>query len=174
MHAIGQADDRALGEAYRRHAGAIRSFARRLSHDASVADEVVQEVFLRLWHRADRFDAARGSLRAYLLAQAHGRTLDVVRADQSRRRREARDAPPAAGAVDDVAREVVRRDVADQVHEALATLPPDERVAVELAYLGGHPYRTVAAMLGEPEGTVKSRIRSGLSRLRVALREARG
>ena len=140
--------------------------------DPTLADDVVQEVFVRLWTRADRFDGERGSLRSYLLAQTHGRSLDLVRAEASRRRREereARDARGSRGPSDDVEQQVVQRSVADEVQAALATLPESERAAVELAYLGGLPYREVATRLGIPEGTAKSRIRAGLSHLRQAL-----
>jgi RNA polymerase sigma-70 factor (ECF subfamily) len=173
VRAIGQADDGALAEAYRRHADPMRALARRLSRDQGISDEVVQEVFVRLWDRADRFDPTRGSLRSYLLAQTHGRALDAIRSESARRRREARDARLEQPRGDDVEREVIGRSVSEQVRAAMAALPEDERVALELAYFGGHPYRVVAERLGEPEGTVKSRIRSGLSRLRVALRETR-
>ncbi len=166
---IAASDEAALSEAYRRHSGASRSLALRLVRDRSLADEVVQEVFTRLWIRADQFDGDRGSLRSYLLAQTHGRSLDIVRSESSRRRREARDAFQARTQHDDVEREVIRNSVVDDVRAALATLPENERQPVELAYLGGLPYREVAVRLGIPEGTAKSRIRSGLSRLRTAM-----
>lgn len=131
---------------------------------------MVQEVFVRLWTRAEQFDPGRGSLRSYLLAQTHGRSLDVVRSETSRRRREERAAWLVRESVD-VEREVIESSVADEVRRALAALPENERAPVELAYLGGKPYREVAIQLGIPEGTAKSRIRSGLSRLRRALEE---
>ena len=168
--AIAHADEQALGEAYRRHAAASHSLALRLVRDQSLADDVVQEVFVRLWTRADRFDTSRGTLRAYLLAQTHGRSLDLLRSETSRRRREERDARLAAPPVD-VEHEAIANSVADEVRRALAVLPEDERAPVELAYFGGLPYREVAARLGLPEGTAKSRIRSGLTRLRRMLAE---
>jgi RNA polymerase sigma-70 factor (ECF subfamily) len=140
--------------------------------DQSLADEVVQEVFVRLWTRADRFDGARGSLRSYLLAQTHGRSLDLLRSEIARRKREERDALQAREPRPDVEGEAIANTVAEEVRRALASLPPDEREPVELAYLGGLSYREVAAQLGIPEGTAKSRIRSGLSRLRGALAAA--
>ena len=133
---------------------------------------MVQEVFVRLWTRADQFDPGRGSLRSYLLAQTHGRSIDVVRSEASRRRREERDAWLVRESRVDVEREVIETSVADEVRRALAALPENERVPVELAYLGGKPYREVAIQLGIPEGTAKSRIRSGLSRLRRVLEES--
>jgi RNA polymerase sigma-70 factor (ECF subfamily) len=172
VDAIRRSDEAALAEAYHRHADASRALARRLAREPALAEEVVQEVFVRLWNQADRYEASRGSLRSYLLAHTHGRALDVVRSETARRRREEREAQLKTEPRYDLEREVVERTTATQVREALATLPEAERKAVELAYFGDHPYREVAEMLGEPEGTVKSRIRSGLSRLRTAMRES--
>jgi RNA polymerase sigma-70 factor (ECF subfamily) len=170
--AIGRWRQDALAEAYRRHAGSVFALARRLLVDQGMAEEVVQEVFLRLWNQPDRFDPERGTLRAFLLAQTHGRSVDLLRAETSRRRREERDARQTAEAGYDIEREVMDLSVADQVKEVMAVLPVDERRAIELAYFGGHTYRQVAVMLEQPEGTVKSRIRSGLRRMRDQLMEA--
>ena len=159
----------ALAEAYRRHAGAVFALARRLLVDATLAEEVVQEVFLRLWDRPDRYDPERGSLRSYLLAQTHGRSVDLLRSEVSRRRREERDHRRTAESGYDLEREVVDLALGEKVQEALDTLPAGERAAIALAYFGGHTYREVAELLGQPEGTVKSRIRSGLQRLRSEL-----
>jgi len=167
--AIGRWREDALAEAYRRHAGAAFALACRLLNDRTVAEEILQEVFLRLWNRPERFDAERGSLRSFLLAQTHGRSVDMLRSDTSRRRREERDARESPAVSDDIEREVIDLTVAEQVKEAVAALPEGERQAVELAYFGGHTYREVAVLLGAPEGTVKSRIRSGLRRMRTEL-----
>lgn len=165
--AIAHGDDAAMAEILRRHRPPILAFARRLAGDAR-AEDVCQDVFLRLWQRPDRFDPQRGALRAFLLALTHGRALDVTRSDTARQRREGRDAAAARPSADPETT-VVARSVATDLHAALAALPDVERRPVELAYFGGHSYRTVATMLGEPEGTVKSRIRSGLTRLRREL-----
>ncbi len=126
-------------------------------------------MFVRLWEHSDRFDPQRGALRAFLLAMTHGRALDVVRSDVARQRREERDVVPVNTSGHDASEQVVARTVADAVRNALSLIPESERRAVELAYFGGHSYRTVASLLDEPEGTVKSRIRSGLARLRTVL-----
>ncbi|HEV3226869.1 MAG TPA: sigma-70 family RNA polymerase sigma factor [Acidimicrobiales bacterium] len=162
----------ALAEAYRRHGGAVFGLARRLLNDTAIAEELVQEVFLRLWNQPEKFDPARGSLRAYLLAHCHGRSVDVLRSDTSRRRREERDALRTAEAGYDLEHEVWDLTVAEQVRDAVQQLPKGERDAIELAYFGGHTYREVARLLEEPEGTVKSRIRSGLRRMRDVLVDA--
>jgi RNA polymerase sigma-70 factor (ECF subfamily) len=170
--AIGRWRQEALAEAYRRHAGAAFALARRLLVDRSLAEEVLQEVFLRLWNHPERFDPDRGSLRSYLLAQTHGRSVDLLRSETSRRRREEREARETAEHGVDIEREVIDLSVADQVKSVVAGLPTDERRAIELAYFGGHTYRQVAVLLEQPEGTVKSRIRSGLQRMRTSLAEA--
>jgi RNA polymerase sigma-70 factor (ECF subfamily) len=162
----------ALAEAYRRHAGAVFGLAKRLLADQARAEEIVQEVFLRLWNEPDRFDPDRGTLRSYLLAHTHGRSVDVVRSDTSRRAREERDAAMAADGGYDVAHEVWDLALAGHVRQAMASLQPGERAAIELAYFGGRTYKEVAEVLGEPEGTVKSRIRTGLRRLRGELVDA--
>jgi RNA polymerase sigma-70 factor (ECF subfamily) len=170
--AIGRWRQDALAEAYRRHAGAVFALARRLLQEAGAAEEIVQEVFLRLWNSPDKFDPERGSLRSYLLAQTHGRAVDTLRSDASRRRREERDVRQTAESGYDLEHEVWDLAVSERVKDAVHTLPADERRAIELAYFGGHTYREVAVMLDAPEGTVKSRIRSGLRRMRAELAEA--
>jgi RNA polymerase sigma-70 factor (ECF subfamily) len=167
--AISRYRQEALAEAYRRHAGAVYALSKRLLADATLAEEVVQEVLLRLWNAPDRFDPERGTLRSYLLAQAHGRSVDLLRSEVSRRRREERDARRTAESGYDLEREVVDLAVGEKVQAAIAQLPEGERVAIALAYFGGHTYREVAEMLDQPEGTVKSRIRAGLQRLRTEL-----
>jgi RNA polymerase sigma-70 factor (ECF subfamily) len=170
--AIGRWRQDALAEAYRRHAGAVFGLARRVLGDRALAEEVVQEVFLRLWDHPDRFDAERGSLRSFLLAHCHGRSVDVIRSETSRRAREDREHLQQAEAGYDLEHEVWDIVVADHVREALDEIPEGERRAIELAYFGGHTYREVAAMLQEPEGTVKTRIRTGLRRLRAGLSDS--
>ena len=167
--AIGRWREDALAEVYRRHGGAVYSLARRVLGDDGRAEEVVQEVFLRLWRQPERFDAGRGSLRSFLLANAHGRAVDQLRADLSRRRREEQDARKTANAGYDIDREVWDLTLAEQVKAALGELPDEEKRAIELAYFGGHTYREVAALLAQPEGTVKTRIRNGLRRLHRSL-----
>ena len=166
---ISRYQEQALAEAYRRHAGAVFGLARRLLANPTMAEEIVQEVFLRLWNQPEKFDPERGALRSYLLAQCHGRSVDLLRSESSRRNREERDALRAAEAGYDLEHEVLDITVAERVKDAMGNLAEVERRAIELAYLGGHTYREVASILGQPEGTVKSRIRSGLKKMRVDL-----
>jgi RNA polymerase sigma-70 factor, ECF subfamily len=169
---IARYNEVALAEAYRRHGGSVFGLAKRVLQNAAEAEDVTQEVFLRLWNQPDRFDPARGSLRSFLLAQAHGRAVDAVRSWSSRRAREARDAMRTAEASYDMQHEVWDLAVADQVAQAMGQLPEGERRAIELAYFDGRTYREVAQMLDQPEGTVKSRIRNGMRRLRAVLADA--
>jgi len=112
--AIGRFRDDALAEAYRRHGGAVFALARRVTGDSGDAEDVTQEVFLRLWNQPDRFDADRGSMRSFLLAQSHGKAVDLVRSRTARARREERDARATASAGYDLEHEVWDLAVADQ------------------------------------------------------------
>ena len=170
--AIARYHQEALAEVYRRHAGAVLALARRVTGDGAEAEDVAQEVFVRLWDRPDRFDPSRGTLRTFLLTQAHSRAVDVLRSRSARVRREERTARMTATAGYDVDREIWDLALADQVERAMEALPEEERAAIEMAYFQGHTYREVANLLAEPEGTVKSRIRKGLHRMRQSLADS--
>ncbi|MHB8328523.1 MAG: RNA polymerase sigma factor [Acidimicrobiales bacterium] len=169
MVAIGRWQEPALAEVYRRHGGAVHTLAQRVTGSSSLADEVTQEVFLDIWKRPDQFDAGRGTLRTLLLTKTHGRAVDLVRSEVARKTREERSAMETALGGYDLDRYAWDLAIADQVRVAVGTLPDEERKLIEMAYFDGRTYREVASVLGEPEGTVKSRIRSGLRRLRTAL-----
>lgn len=171
---VARADDQALAELYRRHGRSVYGLARRLLGDGTEAEDVTQEVFVHLWEHPERFDPARGSLRTYLLTRTHSRAVDAVRSRAARLRREERDARSAPVALADVEREAWDLLLAERMSKAVAALPTSERAAIELAYFDGHTYREVAALLSEPEGTVKSRIRKGLQRLRTVLDKVEG
>ena len=155
----------AFAEAYRRHGGPVFGLAKRLIRDTDLAQEIVQEVMLRLWNNPEKFDHTRGSLRSYLLSHTHGRSVDLIRSESARRIREERDAKLAVQAGLSLEEEVWEMALADHVRTALSELDEGERKAIELAYFGGYTYREVAKLLDTPEGTIKSRIRSGLQRL---------
>ena len=166
--AIGRWHEQALAEVYRRHGGAVHGLARRMLSSVASADDVTQDVFVKLWNRPEYFDPHRGSLRNFLLSVAHRLVVDQLRANTARIAREERSAAQVAASDYDIELQVWDLHLDARVREAVGCLPDRERHAIELAYFGGHTYREVAAMLGEPEGTVKGRIRSGLSHLRQA------
>ena len=120
------------------------------------------------WNAPDRFDPDRGSLRTFLLTLAHRRAIDIVRSEQARFNREEKVRDDVAPSIDE---EVWSRTVSQEVREAVAALSEGEREAISLAYFGGLTYVEVAERLGLPEGTVKSRIRSGMKRLGTMLAE---
>lgn len=168
--AVARRDQVALAELYRRHGGSLFCAALRVLSVRPLAEEAVQDVFIRLWQNPERFDPTRGSLRSFLLAQCHSRAVDIVRSESARRRREDGEANalrPHYVLEDDVLDYVAGQ----KLREAVATLSEREQEAISLAYFGGHSYVDVASLLGVPEGTVKSRIRSGLTRLRCAVME---
>ncbi len=166
-------DQAAFAAIYRLHGDACFALSRRVLSERSLAEEVVQEVFVKLWNSPERYDAQRGSLRSFLLAQIHGRSVDVLRSERSRKAREERDARKVSvSAIDDLEYEVIDLAQAEAVRSALSELSNGERQAIELAYFGGHSYRDVAVLLEQAEGTVKSRIRTGLLRLRASMIDA--
>jgi RNA polymerase sigma-70 factor, ECF subfamily len=156
----------ALAEVYRRHGGAVYGLARKVLNNQAEAEDVAQEVFLRLWNQPERFDPSRGNLRSFLLTQSHARAVDTIRSLTSARRREIADAASTAGGRYDVHREAWDVMVSEEVLRALRGLPEEERRAIELAYFEGHTYVQVAQILDVPEGTIKGRIRNGMRRMR--------
>src|ERR1700722_3031715 len=121
--AVARYSEVALAEAYRRHGGAVYGLARRVLNSTAEAEDVTQEVFLRLWNQPDRFDPGRGSLRSFLLAQSHARSVDAIRSLNSRRSREAKEARRTANADYDMQHEIWDIALADQVSRALGKLP---------------------------------------------------
>ncbi|MDQ6613878.1 MAG: sigma-70 family RNA polymerase sigma factor [Actinomycetota bacterium] len=162
-------DTAALDEVFDRHATQVALTVRKVAGGYYI-DDVVQDVFMALWRAPERFHPERGSLATYLAVSARGRTLDRVRSDGAwhRRHREHGFEPALGGEVADA---VMASVTAAELQIALRSVPMNERVAIELAFFGGDSYRQVAAKLGVPEGTIKGRIRAGLRRLEVVLRE---
>ena len=142
----------------------------RVLVDRSQSEEVLQEVFLEIWQSAGRFAPNKGQGRSWVLTIAHRRAVDRVRSAQASTDRDVR-----AGfrdmdvAHDGVAEEVELRIEGQRVSEALATLPDPQREAITLAYFGGYSQSEIAALVGAPLGTIKTRMRDGLSRLRVEM-----
>jgi RNA polymerase sigma-70 factor (ECF subfamily) len=169
VHGVTERDEAALAEIYRRHGGQVFGLAKRIIRDEELSRDIAQDVFVSLWKKPEAFDSSRGSLRSFLLAKTHSRAIDVIRSESSRRIREERDALLRAESVPSVDEEVWQMTVSTKVRSALETIPERERQVIELAYFGGLTYREVAGRLGMAEGTVKSRIRSGLSRLQESM-----
>ena len=170
---LAASDESALSALYDRYSRPAYSLARRVCVDELLAEDVVQEVFLTVWRDPDKFSPERGAFSSWLLTLVHHKAVDAVRREGVHRRRQVsmdddatdRVAPPTGGADHDAIGAVV----ADDVKAALRDLPVEQRTAMMLAYYGGYTQREVAALVGVPLGTVKSRMFAAANRLRVAL-----
>ncbi len=172
---VAQRDAGALEALYERYGRAAYSLARRILTEETLAQDVVQEVFLSLWRDARRFDAGRGTVATYLLSMTHHRAVDVVRREENLRRWRTSDegleleADPKVRVED----EVLTSERRAEVRSALQELPAAQREALLLAYFGGYTQREVAALVGVPLGTVKTRMAAGMRKMKEALREVR-
>jgi RNA polymerase sigma-70 factor (ECF subfamily) len=169
--AAARGDTQAFATLYDECSPAVYGLIRRILRDRAQSDEVMQEVMLEVWRQAPRFDPQRGSAAAWIMTIAHRRAVDRVRsevAERGRVERAGRQAPTAGVSVqDDVVDDLDRQ----RVRSALAGLTDLQRSSIELAYFGGLTQTEIAALLDVPLGTVKTRIRDGLIRLRDALGE---
>ena len=161
----------ALEELYARYGRPCYALARRILTDSSFAEDVVQEVFLALWRDAGKFDATRGGFSSWLLSMTHHKAVDRVRREETLRKRrttvDGLDTTPSdLPGVDEQVWSGVR---GARVREALGTLPPAQRHALELAYFGGHTQREIAGLTDTPLGTVKTRMLSGMRKMRESL-----
>jgi RNA polymerase sigma factor (sigma-70 family) len=171
---VAQKDAGALEALYERYGRPAYSLARRILTDETLAQDVVQEVFLSLWRDARRFDAGRGTVATYLLSMTHHRAVDVVRREENLRRWRTSDEglefePDPKARVEE---EVVTTERRAEVRAALSVLPPAQREALLLAYFGGYTQREVAALVGVPLGTVKTRMAAGMRKMKEALQNA--
>ncbi len=169
MVEAGRGDQEAFGRLYDELAPMVHGTSLRVVRDPARAEEVTQEVFVEVWRLAPRYDPTRGSVRAWVATIAHRRAVDCIRSTQASRERDAREAAQAPASEPGVDQEVEAGADHQRVQRALSRLTALQRQSVELAYYGGHTYREVAELLGVPEGTVKTRIRDGLIRLRDEL-----
>jgi RNA polymerase sigma-70 factor, ECF subfamily len=168
LAAVARGDEAAFAVVYDRAGPAVLGMARRILRDPAQSEEVMQEVLLEVWRTAARFDPASGSAAAWIATLAHRRAVDRVRSEQRAAQREVR-AATAAIAYDEVADAVEASLDRERVRRCLGGLTELQRESVTLAYYGGYSYREVAQLLGVAVGTVKTRMRDGLIRLRDCL-----
>jgi len=176
MALVYEGDARAFEVIFDRHAGAAFSLAYRMCGRRPLAEEIVQEAFMSLWRSTARYDSGRGSVRSWVLRVVHNRAIDAFRRELPSASHDVADnwiseVLPARERTEDV---VERRGDARLVRTALDELPRDQRQVIELAYFGGFSHAQIAAALNLPTGTVKGRMRLGLSKLRIALGEPAG
>jgi RNA polymerase sigma factor (sigma-70 family) len=167
---IARADEQALAELYRRFGRLAYGLAFRILRDDALAQDAVQEAFLGVWRAAGRFTAERAKPSTWLLTLVHRRAVDLVRREERRRTEPLQPDSESAGAEESDEAELLTR--RQTIREALGKLPPEQREAIELAYYGGYTQSELAERLGQPLGTIKSRMFTGLARLRETLEES--
>jgi RNA polymerase sigma factor (sigma-70 family) len=169
---VARSDEEALAELYDRFGRVAYGLALRVLRDERLAEDAVQEGFLTAWRNADRFMPERGKASTWLLTLVHRRAVDLVRREDRRRAEPLPErGEPASGTAEDDAWLRFER---ERVQAALRQLPDQQREALELAYYGGFTQTELAERLGQPIGTIKSRMFTGLARLRELLAEPNG
>jgi RNA polymerase sigma factor (sigma-70 family) len=166
---VARSDESALAELYDRVGGTAYGLAFRVLRDEALAEDAVQEAFLGLWRSAGSFIPERAKASTWILTLVHRRAVDLVRREQRRRAEPLEGTPePAVGSAEEAAWLRLDR---ERVQGALAKLPDQQREAIELAYYGGYTQSELADRLGQPIGTIKSRMFAGLTRLRELLED---
>jgi RNA polymerase sigma-70 factor (ECF subfamily) len=176
MGLVRDGEPRAFEVLFDRHGDAAFSLAYRMCGRQAMAEDVVQEAFLSLWRSGAHYDRARGSVRSWVLSVVHNRAVDAFRRGAVKDSRDVHDdgITELLAAPDRTDREAERLDDARQVRAALGDLPTDQRRVIELAYFGGFSHREIAEMLDLPTGTVKGRMRLGLTKMRLAFGDPTG
>ncbi len=171
---VGDCDPDAFEVLYDRHGGAAYSVAYRIVGDRAAAEEVTQEAFISVWRSGARFDAARGSVRSWLLSVVRNRAIDFLRSRAGKAPKldfdddSVLEQRPAEEKTEE---EALRRETAAEVRGALDKLPGEQSKVIELAYFGGFSHSEISRILGLPMGTVKGRMRLGLEKIRGELAE---
>ncbi|HVD39655.1 MAG TPA: sigma-70 family RNA polymerase sigma factor [Solirubrobacterales bacterium] len=174
MPLVGRKDPEAFEVLYDRHGGAAYSLAYRIVGDRAAAEEVTQEAFISVWRSGARFDAARGSVRSWLLSVVRNRAIDFLRSRGSKAPKldfddeASLEQRPAQERTEE---EALRRETSAELRGALGKLPGEQSKVIELAYFGGFSHSEIARMLNLPMGTVKGRMRLGLEKIRGDLAE---
>ena len=171
LHAIARGDEAALAACYDRYRLILFGLILRILHDREEAEDCLQEVFLQVWRRARDFDESRGRAFTWLVTIARSRALDRLRASGSRLRLATEAAQVPRDEVGDAAAEAVQSEPGAIVRTALAALPEEQRRTLLLAYFEGLTQTEIAARLGDPLGTVKTRMRAGMIKLRELLKD---
>ena len=171
MQLVRRNDPRAFEVVYERHSGAAFSLAYRMVGRGNVAEDVVQEAFLSIWRSGARYERARGSVRTWVLGIVHNRAIDSLRRSVVHDRRRASDEgiEERFEARERTEVEVGRLSEAEEIRQALTTLPDEQSRVIELAYFGGFTQSEIATMIDTPIGTVKGRMRLGLEKMRAQL-----
>jgi RNA polymerase sigma-70 factor (ECF subfamily) len=176
MPLVRDGEARAFEVVFDRHAQRAFSLAYRMCGRRAMAEDIVQEAFLSLWRSGARYDPARGSVGSWVLSVVHNRAIDAFRREAVRDSRDVRDdrMVERTPSLQLTHTEVERRDDAQHVRSALAELPAEQRQVIELAYFGGFTHSQIAETLGLPAGTVKGRMRLGLTKMRLVLGDRSG
>jgi RNA polymerase sigma-70 factor (ECF subfamily) len=170
LQRVARGDSKAFELLYDAVANSVFGIVRRVLRDPAQSEEVTQEVLIEVWRTSTRFDPARGSASSWILTMAHRRAIDRVRSAQAAQDRDQRSAQlERTTGYDEVAEQVETRLEQEQVRRCLGTLTDLQNESVRLAYYGGYTYREVSELLDVPLGTVKTRLRDGLIRLRDCL-----
>ena len=163
---VARGDETAFEAAYDRLARPVYGLIRKVVRDPAQSEEVAQEVLLEVWRTASRFDATRGSAMTWVMTIAHRRAVDRVRSVTAQTQREQKASTFSAGPPEDVAETVESQLDAERVRRCLDSLTELQRQSITLAYYGGYTYPEVASLLSTALGTVKTRVRDGLIRMR--------
>lgn len=174
MPLVGRKDPEAFEVLYDRHGGAAYSLAYRIVGDRAAAEEVTQEAFISVWRSGARFDAARGSVRSWLLSVVRNRAIDFLRSRAGKAPKLTFDDDSVLEqrpAEERTEEEALQRETAAELRGAIGKLPGEQSKVIELAYFGGFSHSEIARILGLPMGTVKGRMRLGLEKIRGELAE---